>query len=102
MLRPPPRSTLFPYTTLFRSPIFCKYIPDNQNYSAQNADVKPDNTPAFVPTNRDNFESYRVAAQRPPPNVCGLLYLWGKEKHDWHRASNGRFQYNRSRKLSPG
>src|SRR3989442_9217790 len=26
MIRRPPRSTLFPYTTLFRSPIFCPRI----------------------------------------------------------------------------
>src|SRR2546427_3531120 len=25
MIRPPPRSTLFPYTTLFRSPTSCSY-----------------------------------------------------------------------------
>src|SRR5437763_6957633 len=28
MLRPPPRSTLFPYTTLFRSPFVVHYLAD--------------------------------------------------------------------------
>src|SRR5258708_17342394 len=27
MIRPPPRSTLFPYTTLFRSRILCRDVP---------------------------------------------------------------------------
>src|SRR3989442_11968722 len=27
MIRRPPRSTLFPYTTLFRSPFFCNALP---------------------------------------------------------------------------
>src|SRR2546430_5790692 len=31
MIRRPPRSTLFPYTTLFRSPVFNKLDADNPN-----------------------------------------------------------------------
>src|SRR5690606_41286596 len=34
MLRPPPRSTLFPYTTLFRSNLLKKYIVNSQIFVA--------------------------------------------------------------------
>src|SRR3712207_7664491 len=30
MIRRPPRSTLFPYTTLFRSDLACRYLADRQ------------------------------------------------------------------------
>src|SRR2546429_4094536 len=33
MIRRPPRSTLFPYTTLFRSTFFCGFRPDDQRDS---------------------------------------------------------------------
>src|SRR5258708_26411316 len=41
MIRRPPRSTLFPYTTLFRSELFIdgrKLVPGDYNYGAPGAD----------------------------------------------------------------
>src|SRR5437773_4637391 len=35
MLRPPPRSTLFPYTTLFRSPVFVDTDPETFQMDAR-------------------------------------------------------------------
>src|SRR2546430_5596452 len=32
MIRRPPRSTLFPYTTLFRSPVLCKDVNDDPKH----------------------------------------------------------------------
>src|SRR5690348_18212274 len=37
MIRRPPRSTLFPYTTLFRSPSFVRQIMSQQGEAAANA-----------------------------------------------------------------
>src|SRR5206468_10782909 len=37
---PPPRSTLFPYTTLFRSPIGA-HAPDGENISGRNGRQRP-------------------------------------------------------------
>src|SRR2546429_9426346 len=36
MIRRPPRSTLFPYTTLFRSPLFVGVVPSNASARAPN------------------------------------------------------------------
>src|SRR5258708_35957798 len=54
MIRRPPRSTLFPYTTLFRSPVFRMAFllkactPDGSDSSAPGAGRHPDTTPADV------------------------------------------------------
>src|SRR5436190_13508479 len=47
MLRPPPRSTLFPYTTLFRSPI----VSSGQVYQGT---YRPANTNVQVPPDRQD------------------------------------------------
>src|SRR3712207_7583305 len=35
MIRRPPRSTLFPYTTLFRSPPYAVYLPPGTKYAVE-------------------------------------------------------------------
>src|SRR5258708_31948311 len=81
MIRRPPRSTLFPYTTLFRSeeqpepwaaalPPGVIYV-DNASSSADHVAWSPDGTSLFVAWERS--EEHTSELQSPDHLVCRLL-----------------------------
>src|SRR5438270_1470527 len=67
MIRRPPRSTLFPYTTLFRSPPFLHRL---------GVPVKPD----FKKQNRERSEEHTSELQSQSNLVCRLLLEKKKNK----------------------
>src|SRR5258708_18420452 len=90
MIRRPPRSTLFPYTTLFRSPSATR------QRSARSCPVRPvlpalgdpmpvhvQDGPASGPQGRS--EEHTSELQSPDHLVCRLL-LEKKKKTDHHRS----------------
>src|SRR5258708_15387348 len=75
MIRRPPRSTLFPYTTLFRSVQVVKVHQSLENYlSPSNADVATSNS------HRRRSEEHTSELQSPDHLVCRLLLEKKKEK----------------------
>src|SRR5947208_7059665 len=77
MIRRPPRSTLFPYTTLFRSSLACgvQATPDDDGWLVALADmpwIKPS-------TIRTRSEEHTSELQSPDHLVCRLLLE--KKKH---------------------
>src|SRR5205807_4301669 len=90
MIRRPPRSTLFPYTTLFRS----TPVPKFNLYS-----VSPDfRTPYFYSYNLQRSEEHTSELQSPCNLVCRLL-LEKKKTQMVNDASNMMIKvfYNSSR-----
>src|SRR5256885_6561393 len=88
MIRRPPRSTLFPYTTLFRSLVVCKRLLVatallHQGTALSNTITLETN--AF--TSRLRSEEHTSELQSPCNLVCRLL-LEKKKKH--RQASNTR------------
>src|SRR5256885_6813689 len=84
MIRRPPRSTLFPYTTLFRSALICRSCPEtrNQAYSSRASVCTPAlttsrATPRGVVPGRS--EEHTSELQSPCNLVCRLLLE--KKKH---------------------
>src|SRR5437763_10885762 len=65
MVRPPPRSTLFPYTTLFRSR---SPVPSSQGFSSECWRASP---PSSTPRSRS--EEHTSELQSPMYLVCRLL-----------------------------
>src|SRR5688572_32117714 len=87
MLRPPPRSTLFPYTTLFRSPVA---QPDRVD---PRAGRHPHNRLArggFV----DRSEEDTAELQSQSNLVCRLLLE--KKKHRSYRTRSGSTLHSRT------
>src|SRR3989454_5817779 len=82
MIRRPPRSTLFPYTTLFRSEMY----PDQSLYPS-------DSVPALLRRinnalkRADRSEEHTSELQSPCNLVCRLLLEKKKEQHQ--RQNNG-------------
>src|SRR5256886_12612097 len=71
MIRRPPRSPLFPYTTLFRSP------PDAKPAAAPlpgYKDVKPMVFSGLFPTDSDDYPELRDALERLKLNDAALFY----------------------------
>src|SRR5258708_27618888 len=102
MIRRPPRSTLFPYTTLFRSIInaswgdyltapFNGILPDLHNNPAKSQalhDAIASARDAGIPRAGDRSEEHTSELQSPDHLVCRLL-LEKKKKHSqrlFHRA----------------
>src|SRR5947209_20503156 len=79
MIRRPPRSTLFPYTTLFRSPIAVSQV-----YERQRPEVAPDSDPAH----QHDFRARVLRAQRAA-RVRALKFS-KVVKIDWHDSLNVR------------
>src|SRR3989442_11349378 len=75
MIRRPPRSTLFPYTTLFRSLV--KRAMDQGRPAPKN--VTPDNV--------KRSEEHTSELQSRPHLVCRLLLEKKKKKKDTHLTS---------------
>src|SRR2546430_6844705 len=76
MIRRPPRSTLFPYTTLFRSRRICLSIP-SWVWWIWNASLfrrSLDRSTFAQPSSRRK----PAWASRPPPSIC---FLWRSEEH---------------------
>src|SRR5258708_10194634 len=88
MIRRPPRSTLFPYTTLFRSPIsgcelFCESISGNSSVSLDRAtaacQVDFVSEPSECNDRTGRSEEHTSELQSPDHLVCRLLLE--KKKH---------------------
>src|SRR2546430_11426796 len=66
MIRRPPRSTLFPYTTLFRSERYAAYV-------ASGDDVDPNVLPALITILAHRSEEHTSELQSQSNLVCRLL-----------------------------
>src|SRR5436189_4625578 len=83
LIRRPPRSTLFPYTTLFRSPVALAWK------------TPPPKIDSGVPTPPPAFsrsEEHTSELQSPMYLVCRLLL----EKKNWQQAGRGARSRSRS------
>src|SRR2546425_3796504 len=76
MIRRPPRSTLFPYTTLFRSPT----VPTTRPLARRTAAAPGSPTPLHVPA---RSEEHTSELQSLAYLVCRLL-LEKKKNHNTH------------------
>src|SRR5436189_4229447 len=85
MIRRPPRSTLFPYTTLFRSPIF---RPGRllQPKAGSLLDGRPETSRRLVPTGKSRSEEHTSELQSPMYLVCRLLLEKKKKKKEHKKA----------------
>src|SRR5258708_32062713 len=88
MIRRPPRSTLFPYTTLFRSPGYngspqilrgrpvladeCRYFP-GRHQNSRSADLDGGHRPSTRGRRRNRSEEHTSELQSPDHLVCRLL-----------------------------
>src|SRR2546426_5586164 len=91
MIRRPPRSTLFPYTTLFRSGILRNESTSPRSWRGRRARVParaalPGTRPATVATTgglaRERSEEHTSELQSPCNLVCRLLLEKKKQKTD--------------------
>src|SRR5256885_11263280 len=81
MIRRPPRSTLFPYTTLFRSNTIVHFRIDHETGQLEpTGDVTPVGGPVCI---RFRSEEHTSELQSPCNLVCRLL-LEKKKKTDLH------------------
>src|SRR5438876_3772349 len=91
MLRRPPRSTLFPYTTLFRSDLFVSIhvnaMPAGKRQTAVNgvetyflSDAKTEDQKRVAEMENDRSEEHTSELQSPVHLVCRLL-LEKKKNH---------------------
>src|SRR2546430_9461570 len=76
MIRRPPRSTLFPYTTLFRSPGFVKW-----NASQANFISKDGTTTKLAVSSETRSEEHTSELQSQSNLVCRLLLEKKKKKN---------------------
>src|SRR5256885_9890092 len=99
MIRRPPRSTLFPYTTLFRSPAAARWCEGNRCSSTSPSVIEPAcwrvapasvliNVVLPVPLRRS--EEHTSELQSPCNLVCRLL-LEKKNKYT-HNATRPRYE----------
>src|SRR2546427_7884916 len=100
MIRRPPRSTLFPYTTLFRSPSSSRRRPRHQ---LQRLRLRP-HAPPPSPWRRGRSEEHTSELQSQSNLVCRLLLE--KKKNDqersielfvWLESAHNRVRYLHSR-----
>src|SRR2546425_4739781 len=83
MIRRPPRSTLFPYTTLFRSP-HQTLLRAIEKVATGEGYVDPALMPAFLRSEEHTSELQSLAYL-----VCRLLLEKKKNKHTSHAADSG-------------
>src|SRR5256885_12646249 len=86
MIRRPPRSTLFPYTTLFRSENFRREVIGvrlrvSLGYPEQYQQPRPDFPDAFIADADLRSEEHTSELQSPCNLVCRLLLEKKKIKH---------------------
>src|SRR5437016_10845430 len=91
MIRRPPRSTLFPYTTLFRSVLASES--DEHNEADLGKDVvlhraEPDTVDRTEQTHRDRSEEHTSELQSLTNLVCRLLLEKKKKKHDQRKPQH--------------
>src|SRR5256885_9457743 len=82
MIRRPPRSTLFPYTTLFRSAHVCRNGPAVRRFDGHSVGVH-DSVAA-----RDRSEEHTSELQSPCNLVCRLLLEKKKKQPDTTDSRN--------------
>src|SRR5256885_6948537 len=70
MIRRPPRSTLFPYTTLFRSRASCRAVPSTGTRLSGASPRRPRSLPS---PSRTRSEEHTSELQSPCNLVCRLL-----------------------------
>src|SRR2546422_10227866 len=87
MIRRPPRSTLFPYTTLFRSPAECGLIaleerndPRDGTHGHEHLDVALAHHPAARQLVRDRIERLRRDADDRPVVHAATLTMRSEER----------------------
>src|SRR3712207_7104331 len=95
MIRRPPRSTLFPYTTLFRSqsgrfllmcriPVYAEYcLSSGSSKFVRIRCTRCEDTPCSLPTIRVRSEEHTSELQSRQYLVCRLL-LEKKKNHRFH------------------
>src|SRR5438105_9467914 len=94
MLRPPPRSTLFPYTTLFRSTVMPSFACASGNGSTGGGDAMPGiGLPAWR-RRRPRSEEHTSELQSRVDLVCRLL-LEKKKKEKKKKDKTSRRKSNR-------
>src|SRR5258707_4205902 len=84
MIRRPPRSTLFPYTTLFRSPAQKKNAkpPSGRSDAANSCDL-PSARPSIRCSKRNRSEEHTSELQSRQYLVCRLLLEKKKDNPGW-------------------
>src|SRR5437764_10936469 len=80
MIRPPPRSTLFPYTTLFRSS--CGFRASIRRRTSSDVALADSLTPSGLATPRQRSEEHTSELQSPMYLVCRLLLEKKKMNHN--------------------
>src|SRR5258708_28448110 len=94
MIRRPPRSTLFPYTTLFRS--LCRAL----QRSAPGATMRQNSsTKWFWPVNNQRSEEHTSELQSPDHLVCRLLLEKKNAKPHLHPRTHRTFRPDHSRTI---
>src|SRR3970282_2377295 len=83
MIRRPPRSTLFPYTTLFRSPRLRRALPAHPPGGDHDGQGIPERSPAA------RHDGPRPAGIRPRPQRGLLPAAHGTRERDARRARGG-------------
>src|SRR5690348_17783144 len=100
MIRRPPRSTLFPYTTLFRSTttfeevaylLWFSHLPNRQKLARLQARFAAEST---IPENVMRSEEHTSELQSPVHLVCRLLLEKKKKKQKNHIKNNSKYQNN--------
>src|SRR5258708_19837729 len=81
MIRRPPRSTLFPYTTLFRSIVSSSIAPPSRDTTA----TRRRNGVMRRPANPARSEEHTSELQSPDHLVCRLLLEKKKNPKSLHR-----------------
>src|SRR5437660_9539093 len=95
MIRRPPRSTLFPYTTLFRSPYEAEmgwrgpFFPRRRARRVFDCQQRPARPPVLAVADPDRSEEHTSELQSRGHLVCRLLLEKKKEKT---RRSQGQTQ----------
>src|SRR5437762_6737875 len=91
MLRRPPRSTLFPYTTLFRSAV----LPALAQDAAKKAPPKPAPSPSQAVLEQWRSEEHTSELQSPMYLVCRLLLEKKKKKKKKKMQNKNKKNYNK-------
>src|SRR2546426_5541243 len=90
MIRRPPRSTLFPYTTLFRSPSGAPLPGKPVTFQAVNAELDKDSAST---DSSGRSEEHTSELQSPCNLVCRLLL---EKKKNVHKKGNNSLTTHRS------